>query len=29
MATPVTPRLEQDTLPQQTLYLAFELGKNP
>jgi transposase len=28
MATPVTPRMEQDTLPQQTLYLAFELGKN-
>ena len=28
MATPVTPRMEQDTLPQQTLYLAFALGKN-
>jgi transposase len=28
MATPATPRIEQNTLPQPTLYLAFELGKN-
>ena len=27
MATSATPRMEQDTLPQQTLYLAFELGQ--
>src|SRR5215470_2859771 len=28
MATSVTSRIEQDTLPQPTLYLAFELGKD-
>jgi transposase len=28
MATPATPHSEQNTLPQPTLYLAFELGKN-
>jgi len=28
MATAVTSRIEQDTLPQPTLYLAFELGKD-
>jgi transposase len=28
MATPATPRIAQHTLPQPTLYLAFELGKN-
>lgn len=28
MATSTTSRIEQDTPPQQTLYLAFELGKN-
>src|SRR5215467_11400111 len=28
MATSVTSRIAQDTLPQPTLYLAFELGKN-
>ena len=28
MATPATPRIEQNTLLQPTLYLAFELGKN-
>src|SRR5499427_2899246 len=28
MATPTTSRIAQDTLPQPTLYLAFELGKN-
>ena len=28
MATPATPRIEQNPLLQPTLYLAFELGKN-
>lgn len=28
MATSTTSRIEQDTLPQPTLYLAFELGQN-
>jgi transposase len=28
MATLATPRSEQDSVPQPTLYLAFELGKN-
>ena len=28
MASSVTSRIEQDTLPQPTLYLAFELGKD-
>ena len=28
MATPATRRIEQDSLPQPTLYLAFELGEN-
>jgi hypothetical protein len=28
VATPTTRRIEQDTLPQASLYLAFELGKN-
>jgi transposase len=28
MATSTTRRIEQDTLPQASLYLAFELGKN-
>src|SRR5262245_50287904 len=27
MATPTTHRIEQDSLPQPTLYLAFELGQ--
>jgi len=29
MATSVTSRSEQDTLPQPTLSLAFALGKDP
>jgi transposase len=28
MATPTTHRIKQDSLPQPTLYLAFELGQN-
>jgi hypothetical protein len=28
MATSTTSRIEQDTLPQPTLYLAFELGRH-
>jgi hypothetical protein len=28
MATSATSRIEQATLPQPTLYLAFELGQN-
>ena len=28
MATPEKIRIEQDTLPQPTLFLAFELGQN-
>ena len=28
MATSTTSRIEQDSLPQPTLYLAFELGQN-
>ena len=29
MATPAARRIEQDSFPRPTLYLAFELGKNP
>ena len=28
MATPAARRVEQDSFPRTTLYLAFELGKN-
>src|SRR5918911_5000182 len=28
MATPVRPHIEPETLPQPTLFLAFELGQN-
>jgi transposase len=28
MVTPIRPRIEQETPPQSTLFLAFELGKN-